>query len=52
MISCVLLSVVNQVETNYETDLFMPIIERTQQLTGHTDEERDAHTADLNSYLK
>jgi alanyl-tRNA synthetase len=28
-------------EANYETDLFMPIIEKTQELTGDTDEERD-----------
>jgi alanyl-tRNA synthetase len=38
-----ILSVVNGVEANYETDLFMPIIEATQRLTGHTDEERDAN---------
>lgn len=38
-----ILSVVNQVETNYETDLFMPIIEATQRLTGQTDMERDAN---------
>jgi alanyl-tRNA synthetase len=38
-----ILSVVNDVKSNYETDLFMPIIEATQQLTGHTDAERDAN---------
>ena len=38
-----ILSVLQGVEANYETDLFMPIIERTQQLTGHSDEERDAN---------
>jgi alanyl-tRNA synthetase len=38
-----ILSVLNGVESNYETDLFMPIIEATQRLTGHTDKERDAN---------
>jgi alanyl-tRNA synthetase len=38
-----ILSVVNGVLSNYETDLFMPIIEATQQLTGASDEERDAN---------
>lgn len=38
-----ILSVVNGVSANYETDLFMPIIRATQALTGHTDEERDAN---------
>ncbi len=38
-----ILSVVNGVKSNYETDLFMPIIEATQRLTGHTDEERNAN---------
>ncbi|MBC6937185.1 MAG: alanine--tRNA ligase [Chloroflexi bacterium] len=38
-----ILSVVNGVTSNYETDLFMPIIEQTQRLTGHTDAERDAN---------
>jgi alanyl-tRNA synthetase len=36
------LSVINGVKSNYETDLFMPIIEATQRLTGHSDAERDA----------
>ncbi len=37
-----ILSVINGVESNYETDLFMPIIQATQSLTGHTDTQRDA----------
>ncbi|MFN8448889.1 MAG: alanine--tRNA ligase-related protein [Anaerolineae bacterium] len=32
-----------QRQSNYETDLFMPIIEATQKLTGATDAERDAN---------
>ncbi|MDE2821780.1 MAG: alanine--tRNA ligase [Chloroflexota bacterium] len=36
-------SILQGVEANYETDLFMPIIKRTQELTGHSDEERDAN---------
>ncbi len=38
-----ILSVVNGVTANYETDLFMPIIQRTQELTGHSDAERDGN---------
>ncbi|MDK3161690.1 alanine--tRNA ligase [Kamptonema cortianum] len=38
-----ILSVVNGVTSNYETDLFMPVIERTQALTGDTDQQRDAN---------
>jgi len=38
-----ILSVVNGVQSNYETNLFMPIIEATQRLTGDTDEQRDAN---------
>jgi alanyl-tRNA synthetase len=38
-----ILSVINGVESNYETDLFTPMIEATQRLTGHTDAERDAN---------
>lgn len=35
-------AVLQGVEANYETDLFMPIIERIQQLSGHSNDERDA----------
>ena len=37
-----IVSVVQGVSANYETDLFMPIIARVQELTGHSDAERDA----------
>ncbi len=36
-------SAVQGAGTNYETDLFMPIIARVQELTGHSDAERDAN---------
>jgi len=38
-----IVAVLQGVKANYETDLFMPIIERTQALTGQTNEERDAN---------
>ena len=38
-----IVSVVQGQTANYDTDLFMPIIEATQRLTGHTDAERDAN---------
>ena len=38
-----LLSVIQQVDANYETDLFTPLIRRVQELTGNTDAERDAN---------
>lgn len=38
-----IVSVLQGASANYETDLFMPIIEKTQTLTGHTDAERDAN---------
>lgn len=34
-----IVSVLQDVESNYQTDLFMPIIRQTQELTGHSDEE-------------
>ncbi len=34
-------SILQGASANYETDLFMPIIEATQRLSGHSDEERD-----------
>ena len=36
-------SVLNSVDNNYETDLFMNIIRATQELTGATDEKRDTN---------
>ncbi len=38
-----ILSVVNGVTNNYDTDLFIPIFRATQALTGDTDEQRDAN---------
>lgn len=38
-----ILSVVNGVTNNYETDLFLPIFKATQALTGDSDEQRDAN---------
>lgn len=38
-----MVSIIQEKENNYDTDVFMPIIRATQQLTGHTDEERDAN---------
>ncbi len=38
-----ILSVVNGVTNNYDTDLFLPIFKATQALTGDTDEQRDAN---------
>jgi len=38
-----IVSIVQGKTANYDTDLFMPIIKKTQEITGHTDEERDAN---------
>jgi alanyl-tRNA synthetase len=38
-----IVSVLQEAEANYDTDLFTPIIAKTQQLTGHSDAERDAN---------
>ena len=38
-----IVSVLQNTQSNYETDLFMPIIRRVQDMTGHTDAERDAN---------
>ena len=38
-----IVSILQRASANYETDLFMPIIERVQRLTGHSDDERDAN---------
>ncbi|MCZ7545548.1 MAG: alanine--tRNA ligase [Anaerolineae bacterium] len=37
-----IVSVLQNKDVNYETDLFMPIIRRTQELAGQTDAARDA----------
>ena len=38
-----ILTILQGVDATYDTDLFMPIIQRTQELTGHSDAERDAN---------
>ena len=38
-----ILTILQGVEATYATDLFRPIIERTQKLMGHNDSERDAN---------
>ncbi len=38
-----ILSVMNGVDNNYDTDLFLPIMKLTQKLAGHSDEERLAN---------
>ncbi len=38
-----IVSILQGVEANYETDLFMPIIRRVQEMTGHSDAQRDAN---------
>lgn len=38
-----IVSIVQGKTANYDTDLFMPIIKKTQEITGHTDAERDAN---------
>ena len=38
-----IVSIVQEVKANYDTDLFMPIIRATQALTGQSDAERDAN---------
>ncbi|MCW5878679.1 MAG: alanine--tRNA ligase [Anaerolineales bacterium] len=38
-----IVSVLQDVDSNYRTDLFTPIIAKLQQLTGHSDAERDAN---------
>ncbi|HEY9122502.1 MAG TPA: alanine--tRNA ligase [Brevefilum sp.] len=42
-----IVAILQDKESNYKTDLFMPLIKRVQGLTGHTDEEREA---DLTPY--
>ena len=39
-----ILTILHGVEATYDTDLFLPIIERTQALTGHSHAERAANS--------
>lgn len=38
-----IVSILQGVSSNYETDLFMPLIRHVQSLTGHSNQERDAN---------
>ena len=38
-----IVSIMQEVDNNYDTDLFTPIIKATQELTGDTDKEREAN---------
>jgi alanyl-tRNA synthetase len=38
-----IVSILQDVPSNYKTDLFMPLIKRVQELTGQSDEEREAN---------
>ncbi|MCY3832153.1 MAG: alanine--tRNA ligase [Chloroflexi bacterium] len=38
-----ILTILQGVEATYDTDLFTPIIQRAQELTGHSDAQRDAN---------
>ncbi len=38
-----IVSVIQNQPVNYDTDLFQPIMDRVQALTGHSDEERQKH---------
>ncbi len=38
-----IVSVIQQTPVNYDTDLFLPIMDRVQALTGHNDAERQKH---------
>lgn len=38
-----IVSVIQGVPSNYRTDLLWPLIQKTQELTGHTDDEREVN---------
>ena len=38
-----IVSVIQNTPVNYDTDLFLPIMDRVQAMTGHSDEERQQH---------
>jgi len=38
-----IVSVIQNTPVNYDTDLFLPIMDRVQELTGHSDEQREKH---------
>ena len=38
-----IVSVIQNTPVNYDTDLFLPIMDRVQELTGHSDAQREKH---------